>query len=80
LSENPNAIHLLKQHPEKIDWYNLGYNENAYKLLISYNYDLMKDNMTLFSEELIAYVFHPNRIINIAFLYNIKMNDYLNLI
>ena len=33
ISENSNAIHLLKQNPEKIDWKKLSKNPNAIPLL-----------------------------------------------
>jgi hypothetical protein len=33
LSANPNAIHLLEQNPEKINWYLLSSNPNAIHLL-----------------------------------------------
>jgi hydroxymethylpyrimidine pyrophosphatase-like HAD family hydrolase len=33
LSKNPNAIHLLEQNMDKIDWYNLSKNPNAIYLL-----------------------------------------------
>ena len=33
LSENPNAIHLLEQNIDKIDWESLSYNTNAIHLL-----------------------------------------------
>ena len=33
LSSNPNAIQLLKQFPDKIDWYLLAKNPNAIELL-----------------------------------------------
>jgi hypothetical protein len=33
MSFNPNAINLLKENPEKIDWFILSSNPNAIKLL-----------------------------------------------
>ena len=33
LSTNPNAIHLLEQNPDKIDWFWLSLNPNAIDLL-----------------------------------------------
>jgi hypothetical protein len=33
LSENPGAIHLLEQNPDKIDWFFLSKNPNAIDLL-----------------------------------------------
>ncbi len=33
MSENPNAIHILEKHPEKINWYGLSDNPNAISIL-----------------------------------------------
>ena len=33
LSTNPNAIELLKENPDNIDWFNLSSNPNAIELL-----------------------------------------------
>ena len=33
ISFNPNAINLLRAHPDKIYWYNLSYNRSAIELL-----------------------------------------------
>ena len=66
LSENPNAIHLLEQHPERIDWTYLSENRNALHLLFPLDLVQMKQQNEPFREELIAYVFDPDRMIRLS--------------
>ena len=57
LSLNPNAISLLKENQNKIDWFNFSQNPN----IMTYDYNQMKENMknSGIAEELMAYIFHP---------------------
>jgi hypothetical protein len=56
LSENPNAIELLKENKNKIDWHFFSKNPNIF----TYNYKKMKENMknSGIVEELMAFIFH----------------------
>ena len=52
---NSNAIELLKQHPNKIDWISLSSNKNAITLLEN-NYDkidwkILSRNPSIFEDE-----------------------------
>ncbi len=66
LSRNLNAIHLLEKYPEKIYWNQLSCNPNAIHLLAPLNHEKMKENMKEFYEELVAYVFNPQRLVRFA--------------
>ena len=58
LSENPNAIHLMKQNPDKINWKFLSENPRIFV----YDYQAMRDHMynSGLCEELMANRFHPS--------------------
>ncbi len=58
LSANPKAIHLLEQNQYKIDWTILYTNPSIF----TYDYKKMRENCNIYKQELIAYVFHPNRL------------------
>jgi len=53
LSSNPNAIPLLEQHPEKIDWEELSSNPNAIPLLKQHpekiDWGLLSENPSIFT-------------------------------
>jgi len=66
LSRNPEAIHLLEQYPEKIDWTDLSANPNAMHLLFHVDYANMSQTNEIFKEELVAYVFQPERMIRLS--------------
>ncbi len=57
MSLNPNAIELLKENQDKINWLSFSQNPNIF----TYNYKLMKKTMknSGIVEELMAYIFHP---------------------
>jgi hypothetical protein len=60
LSLNPNAIHLLKQNKDKIDWDELSKNPNIFEL----DYIRMSENkIKIILEELMKNAWHPKRII-----------------
>jgi hypothetical protein len=58
LSNNPNAIKLLEQNPDKINRFLLSRNPSIF----TYDYNQMKENKKYLHEELISVVFHPKRI------------------
>jgi hypothetical protein len=66
LSCNPGALHLLEAHPEKIEWYNLSNNPNALHLLFKLDLVKMKEANQAFKEELMAYVFDPERMVRFS--------------
>ena len=66
LSRNPGAIHLLEQHPEKINWVDLSANPNAMHLLFHLDYTQMRQQNETFKEELMTFVFDPNRMIRLS--------------
>jgi uncharacterized Fe-S cluster-containing protein len=57
LSKNPNAIELLKENENKINWCNFSLNSNIF----TYDYKKMKETMknSGIVEELMAFIFHP---------------------
>ncbi len=79
LSQNPNAINILENNLNKINWLMLSQNPNAIHLLTKLNYDLMKNNMIKFNEELVAKVFHPNRLLKICKDYNVDFIDLVDI-
>jgi hypothetical protein len=58
LSLNPNAIDLLKENPDKIDWWRLSRNPNIF----TYDYEKMRENCLLFKEDLMKERFHPRNL------------------
>ena len=78
LSQNPSAIPLL-EHPEKIDWPNLSANPNACHLLFPLDLAQMKENNQAFKEELIAYVFEPERLLRLSKKSCIDLRNYLQM-
>ena len=78
LSLNPNAIHILEQNMDKIGWYfNLSRNPNIFV----YDYNKMKLNRITnkMTEELIARVFHPQRLLYICKKYKIKFDQLMEI-
>ena len=57
LSYNPNAIKLLKENQDNINWKSISRNSNIF----TYDYKLIKENMknSGIAEELMAVIFHP---------------------
>ena len=77
MASNPGAIPLIEQHLDKINIIDLAENPNAIHLLTPLNTNKMKENMSEFKDELIAYVFDPDRMINISRLYNCEFDKLL---
>jgi hypothetical protein len=76
LSKNPNAIPLLEKHMDKIDWNNIAINPNAVHLFARLNTTKMREKCKPFSEELVAYVFHPSRVSKLAAWHNMDLCEY----
>ncbi len=79
LSLNPNAIELLKENQDKIDYYYFSKNPNIF----IYDYNLMKENMknSGIVEELMAVIFHPknmNKWIDWGFTEHQEMLDLIS--
>ena len=79
LSHNSGAIHLLEQYPEKIDWEFLSFNKNAMHLLFRLDYSRMKQENDVFKEELMAYVFDPERLMRLSNQYSVNFRVYLQM-
>ena len=58
LSQNSNAIELLRELPFNINWFYLFKNPNIF----TYDYDKMRENMLLFKEDLMKERFHPRNL------------------
>ena len=73
LSENPNAIHLLEKHPDKIFHSELSTNPEIFTFV--YDYEKMKSNMKKIrlSHELLMRVLDPDRLERICNTYNITL-------
>ncbi len=79
LCMNPNAVHIIEKNLNKINWRYLSKNPNAIHLLFNYNYEKMLSNNKEFTEELVAYVFNPKRLLKLCNTYNIDFLDYIDL-
>ena len=75
LPKNPNAMHLLEKNMDKIDWHYLLRNPNIF----TYDYNKMKKNRAVsgMTEELIAKVFHPDRLLRICETYKIQFLELM---
>jgi len=58
LSYNPNAIHLLEQNQDKINWYAIFANP----AIFVYDYAAMRENYRELKEELMQKAWHPDRV------------------
>ena len=76
LSGNLEAIHLLEQNQDKISWYNLSDNKEIFVI----DYQVLKQRIEPFKEELIAKCFHPDRLVRYLEVYNydIGEDEYLD--
>jgi len=77
LCRNPGAIPILEQYPEKIDWYDLSANPNAMHLLFRLDTVQMTETNKVFKEELLAYVFDPERMCRFCDRYGMELRTYL---
>ena len=71
LSMNENAIHLLEQNPDKIDWDILSYNPAIFEI----DYNALYKRIEPFKEQLIAQCFHPDRLVRYLEKYNYDIGD-----
>ena len=78
LSSNPNAINILEKNIDNIKWIFLSENINAIHLFTTLDYIIMKESMKDFYKELCSYVFHPDRLSQLAKKYNMSFSDLLN--
>ena len=73
---NKNAGHIIRNNLDKIEdhWYYLSKNPCIFSL----DYEQMKNNNMTFAEELIAYVYHPKRVLYYMnhFSYNLLEDSY----
>ena len=78
---NPNLISIIEENWDKIEEIDkklfLAINENAIHLFYKLNYEVMKKRNFQLKFELIQYVCHPDRILNIIKNYNISFKEYL---
>ena len=70
LSYNPNAIELLKENPEKIDWNMISSNPSIF----TYDYELIHENFKELGEEIIHKALHPKRMLRLMEEYG---EDYI---
>ena len=66
LSLNPNAIKLLKENQDKIEWIYFSLNPSIF----TYDYDKMKDNFKILEEEILYKSLHPKRMLRLMNEYN----------
>ena len=74
VSMNPNAVHILEKNQKNIDWEWFSANPNIFE----FDKVAMKKQMQPLAEELVAMVFHPNRVRRILnkYKYNILSDEY----
>lgn len=77
LSQNPAAVHLLE--PDKTDWSELSSNPKAMHLLFHLDTERMKQENATFTEELMAYVFQPERLMRLSCQYDMDLRSYVNM-
>ena len=75
LSVNINAMHILENNQDKINYSNFSTNPGIFKLDIVE----MRNNCCQFAEELAAYVFHPDRLLKICEKYKIDFYDLMEI-
>jgi hypothetical protein len=79
LTQNPNAIHLLEQHLDKIkiNFHYVAMNPDAVHLFAPLNKESMRANCKAFAEELAEHVFHPLRVQRLANQCGLYKDKYL---
>lgn len=80
VSSNPNAIHYLKKHLDKVNWEELSKNTNAHVLIndiLKLDTKKMQENIAHLRQELISYVWNPDRISRMASILNVSFQEYL---
>ena len=74
LSQNPNAMPILEKN--QIDWYWINRNPSLFQL----DYSRMKENNKEFFKELVEKVFHRDRVIRMANMFQMDLYEYLDYI
>ena len=77
LSFNENAIELLEQYPDEINWDYLSQNVGAGRLLCKLDLAKMRENALPLKEELTTYLFDPDRMARMARSMGLDMRTYL---
>jgi hypothetical protein len=77
MSFNENAVHILEQHPDEINWDYLSQNKGAGRLLCKLDLAKMRENALSLKEELTAYLFDPDRMARMARSTGLDMRTYL---
>ena len=74
LSENKNTFTLLEQNPDKINWMNFSSNPSIFEI----NYQVLKQQIGPFKEELMKEYFHPDRLVRYleTYHYDIGEDEY----
>ncbi len=78
LAQNINALDtIFINNKDELDQYIyiIRTNPNCLKLFLKLNYEKMKENNTLFVEELVSKVFHPQRLVNLCHEYNMTFDE-----
>ncbi len=77
LCSNPNAMSILEKNLDKITWREFSSNPSIF----AYDYDAMKENTSLYKEELIQMCLHPKRFAKYLYEYNYDLgtDDPFNL-
>jgi hypothetical protein len=73
---NPNAIHLLEQNVDKINWWGLCENPNAIHLLAPLNHEQMRIQNKEFFQELVQFVCHPTWLCKCASRLHMDLDEY----
>lgn len=79
MSGNGAMSDILQENIEKVNWNTITQNPGAINLLISLDYNKMKMNNIEFTQELLSYVFSPDRMINISIIYNCPFEKLVNI-
>jgi hypothetical protein len=69
----------LEELPEEIDWDNLSQNRNAARLLCKLDLAKMTENALPLKEELIAYLYNPDRMCRMAARAGLDLRTYVAL-
>jgi hypothetical protein len=85
LNPNANATYLfrndiwLENNLDKSCWIILSQNPNAEPLIFNLDYEKMKTDFQPIAKEIIEYVFHPTRLCRFAKMFNMNVDEYLEL-
>ena len=80
LSQNHNATHLLKANLDKVSMVDLATNIHLVEVVCGMDLEKMKEQIADFKEELLSVALHPLRLMRLANLHGISMEEYSTLI